>query len=254
MSEYERLVELAAKGLAERDNHAMPKSVTTPEDFYEIMAGAALDAIGLRELLEEVEVARAQQDLTIPDEAPSGPLNADAPAARSDEPPDASLYAPNAPAATRSLWEDGAYYAGSQLEREPRKVEIIHFRRRWATTAEEHLNVVTAAVADLRKVLAVDAEMLFDVDADIASKVVVACGSLEGWLGGTRAPRGLAKAEGELGAAAGVYRNAAIVFGKLKDVEGYQRHTRSNACALLLGQGDDHVDAFVVAVEKKLSL
>ena len=31
VSDYEWLVELAAKGMAERDNHPMPKSVTTPE-------------------------------------------------------------------------------------------------------------------------------------------------------------------------------------------------------------------------------
>ena len=33
VSDYEWLVELAAKGMAERDNHPMPKSVTTPEAF-----------------------------------------------------------------------------------------------------------------------------------------------------------------------------------------------------------------------------
>ena len=65
--DYEWLVELAAKGLAERDNHPMPKSVTTPEAFYEVMARAALDAIGLPALLERV--ARAERKLRITDEA-----------------------------------------------------------------------------------------------------------------------------------------------------------------------------------------
>jgi len=65
--DYEWLVELAAKGLAERDNHPMPKSVTTPEAFYEVMARAALDAIGLSALLERV--ARAERKLRITDEA-----------------------------------------------------------------------------------------------------------------------------------------------------------------------------------------
>jgi hypothetical protein len=65
--DYEWLVELAAKGLAERDNHAMPKSVTTPEAFYEVMARAALDAIGLPALLERV--ARAERKLRTTDEA-----------------------------------------------------------------------------------------------------------------------------------------------------------------------------------------
>ena len=65
--DYEWLVELAAKGLAERDNHPMPKSVTTPEAFYEVMARAALDAIGLPALLERV--ARAERKLRTTDEA-----------------------------------------------------------------------------------------------------------------------------------------------------------------------------------------
>jgi hypothetical protein len=61
VSDYELQVQLAAKGMAERDNRPMPKSVTTPEDFYQIMAAAALDAIGFRDLLERV--ARAERNL-----------------------------------------------------------------------------------------------------------------------------------------------------------------------------------------------
>jgi hypothetical protein len=67
VSDYEWLVELAAKGLAERDNHPMPKSVTTPDAFYEVMARAAHDAIGLPALLERV--ARAEQNIEITQEA-----------------------------------------------------------------------------------------------------------------------------------------------------------------------------------------
>ena len=61
MSDYEWQVQLAAKALRERDNHPVPKSVTTPEAFYEVMAGAALDGIDLRALLERV--ARAEREL-----------------------------------------------------------------------------------------------------------------------------------------------------------------------------------------------
>ena len=57
VSDYEWHVELAAKGLAQRDRHPMPPSVTTPEGFYEVMAGAALDATGLLDLLERVALA-----------------------------------------------------------------------------------------------------------------------------------------------------------------------------------------------------
>ena len=61
VADYEWLVQLAAKGLRERDNFPMPKSVTTPEGFYEVMAAAALDGIDLRALLERL--ARAEQEL-----------------------------------------------------------------------------------------------------------------------------------------------------------------------------------------------
>ena len=61
MSDYESQVELAAKGLHERDNYPMPESVTTPEAFYEVTAGASLDAIDLRALPERV--ARAEGEL-----------------------------------------------------------------------------------------------------------------------------------------------------------------------------------------------
>jgi hypothetical protein len=54
VSDFEWQVELAAKGLRERDQYPMPKSVTTPEAFYEVMAGAALEAIDLPALLDRL--------------------------------------------------------------------------------------------------------------------------------------------------------------------------------------------------------
>lgn len=68
-SDYEWHVEVAAKGLAQRDKYPMPPWVTTREEFYEFMAGAALDATGLRDLLERI--ARAERNL----EAIQGALN-----------------------------------------------------------------------------------------------------------------------------------------------------------------------------------
>ena len=67
MSDYEWQVKLAAKGLAERDNHPMPKSATTPAAFYEVMAAAALEAIDLPALLDRL--TRAERDLEIMREA-----------------------------------------------------------------------------------------------------------------------------------------------------------------------------------------
>ena len=57
-------MKLAAHGMAGRDNYPMPKSVTTPEMFYEVMAGAALDAIDFRALLGHLERANQQLQIT----------------------------------------------------------------------------------------------------------------------------------------------------------------------------------------------
>ena len=71
--DYEWLVDLAAKGLAERDDHPMPTSVTTPKALNQVMGRAALDAIGLPALLERV--ARAERKLRISDEALKRAMN-----------------------------------------------------------------------------------------------------------------------------------------------------------------------------------
>jgi hypothetical protein len=63
VSDYEWQVALAAKGMAERDNYPMPPTVTTPKAFYEMMAGAALDAIDLRALTERL--AQAERELEV---------------------------------------------------------------------------------------------------------------------------------------------------------------------------------------------
>jgi hypothetical protein len=125
-------------------------------------------------------------------------------------------------------------------------------RRIWASTAEEHLAAVTQAVQRLLQAFQTERERPRETDEAVASQVVAACSSLIGWLRSSHAPRGFAKAGGELGAAAGVYRNAAVAFKSLVDVDGDQREARSNACATLLEQGDHHVDVFLAALAKKL--
>jgi hypothetical protein len=238
VSDYEWLVELAAKGLAERDNHLMPKSVTTPEAFYKVMARAALDAAGLQALLEDL--ARAEQELNRADEGPTLPMKADSATMLLEQP---SAMAP------RNGHGNVELDAQNRRDRGKRKADNARLRREWATTAEDRLAIVTDAVERLRKVF----EIAWEIpSAEVASEVVAGCDSLAGWLNSTRVPRGLGKAEGEIGAAAGVYRNAAIVYLNLEDVDGYRRSARSNACARLLEQGDYHVETFVVALAKRL--
>jgi hypothetical protein len=128
MSDYEWLVELAAKGMAERDNHPMPKSVTTPEAFYEVMARAALDAMGLQTLLEEL--ARAEQEVKNADEKSGLALNADA-TTLSEEPSVSPDYALEVPPVTRMGYENGAVDKESRGERGTRKADNACLRRRY---------------------------------------------------------------------------------------------------------------------------
>jgi hypothetical protein len=134
----------------------------------------------------------------------------------------------------------------------PRSSEPEAARRKWASLALEYLSAVTEAVDHLREAFRTERERPSETNEAVASQVVSACGELSSWLRSSHAPRGFAKAGGELGAAAGVYRNAAVAFKSLADAEGKQRLARSNACATLLEQGDHHVDVFVAAVAKKL--
>ena len=124
-------------------------------------------------------------------------------------------------------------------------------RRQWASTAQDYLVAVTQAVDNLRGVFLAERETSSEAEEAVASQVVSACTNLNEWLRSGHAPRGFAKAGGELGAAAGVYRNAAVAFKSLRDVDGEARG-QSYACATLLEQGDHHVQTFVAALAKKL--
>jgi hypothetical protein len=188
----------------------------------------------------------------IAEEAPTQAVNAETATTPHNKPPVSTEDTLTEPSATHNGWEDGVLAAKSRDERATRKAENIRLRRKWAKAAEKRLAVVTAAVKRLRKVLDLERETPSDALAEIASDVLASCESLAEWLGGTGGPRGFAKAEGELGAAAGVYLNAAVAARRLEEVDGDKRLARSNACAMLLAQGDHHVDSFEAVVVKKL--
>jgi len=126
VSDYEWLVELAAKGMAERDNHPMPRSVTTPGAFYEIMARAALDAIGVQTLLDEL--AQAEQELKRADEGSDLAVHADSATTLPEEPSDSSEYVLNVPPVTRIGYENGALDTPNRREQGTRKAENAHLR------------------------------------------------------------------------------------------------------------------------------
>ena len=129
--------------------------------------------------------------------------------------------------------------------------ELEATRREWAAAALDHLAAVTEAVDALRTAF----DTLGDEQtppSDDADGVVEACIGLATWLDAFKAPRGLGKAGGELGAAAGVFRNAAFTYRSLGDADDEARLARLTACAMMLEQGDGHVDAFRALVAKKV--
>lgn len=118
----------------------------------------------------------------------------------------------------------------------------------WLIAAQSHLAPLIGAVAELKRALAVEGLNASGLAAELGSNVVAAGDALLKWLGRSEAPEPLRTAEGELAAAAGVYRNAASLFRSLPDADSEHRAARLNACTLTLNQGDHHVEAFANTV------
>jgi hypothetical protein len=134
----------------------------------------------------------------------------------------------------------------------PEIVDPKMAQRRWAECAQERLEALTDAVGDLRVAFDTPDASEAASGARLKSAVTDACFAITEWLNSSHAPRGLRKAEGELAATAGVYRNAAVAFGSLSDAESDQFEARYKACAKLLQQGDHHVEICLPLLRKKL--
>ena len=66
---------------------------------------------------------------------------------------------------------------------------------------------ITEPVERLRRVCEIGVNAQPETTQNVASEVISACCGLAQWLNASHAPRGFEKAEAEIGAAAGVYRN-----------------------------------------------
>lgn len=121
-------------------------------------------------------------------------------------------------------------------------------RRRWAASAETHLAGVADAARRLRRAFEAGADTQLVDGSDPAASIQDACAVLVGWLATSPAPRGLRRAGAELGAAAGVYRNAAVAFRGVAEREAGSTEALRAACSSMLDQGDHHVAAFASLV------
>ncbi len=126
-------------------------------------------------------------------------------------------------------------------------------KRQWLDGALEQVRPLIASAALLRSALDQAPTASVGQNDTQSAKVLAAATSLLRWLEAPRAPRGLRKAEAELGATAGVYRNAAVAFASLADARPDQKTARRAACVKLLDQGDHHADLFMTILDKKRS-
>ena len=127
-------------------------------------------------------------------------------------------------------------------------------RRRWAASAQERLGTLMHAVRTLRQAFEGGFEEELGAVADPAEGVLVSCDQMASWLAASKAPRGLGKAEGELGAVAGVYRHAAFTYRSLGAAGEDARPARLAACAKALEAGDDLVAAFLASLARKVPI
>ena len=116
---------------------------------------------------------------------------------------------------------------------------------KWVVAARRRLKPAKRHAARLKMAFHAGAHK----SPDPASELIQACADLVGWLHDTPAPAGLERAEAELGAAAGVFRNAAFAFRNLEKGGSDRRTARSEACKAMLEQGEHHLDAFLALVD-----
>ncbi len=124
-------------------------------------------------------------------------------------------------------------------------------KRQWVDGAVERLETLTKAALPLRRAFESGTRVDLDDSEPLSSSVLAASAALMQWLELSRAPRGLRGAEAEMGATAGVYRNAAVAFSSLADADSDQHAARCGACLKLLDQGEHHLELFFSILHKK---
>ena len=119
-------------------------------------------------------------------------------------------------------------------------------QKRWIEAAERRLGPVVFASLRVRVALDVAraSGTLDDPLEDAGAPLLAAAADLLAWLQRAATPEGLEAAVAELQAAAGVYRNAAVVYPGVPDLDGESREARTSACDAMLKQGEHHVEMF----------
>jgi len=122
-------------------------------------------------------------------------------------------------------------------------------RREWAAAAHTRLGPVLGAASRLRLAFDTATDPSPVSAGDPAAELIAACADLLQWLHDSPAPSGHGQAAAELGAAAGVFRNAAFAFRSLDEAGPDQHAARAEACASMLVQGEHHINTFLAETE-----
>ena len=115
---------------------------------------------------------------------------------------------------------------------------------RWAAAAQPRIDAMVGAAAVLRTAFDARGDIAPDTDAELGSRLLATCDDLHQWLQNSPAPDDYREAHAELGAAIGVFRNAAFAFRSLPGAAPDRLAARSQGCELMLDQGNEHIQAF----------
>ncbi len=117
----------------------------------------------------------------------------------------------------------------------------------WSVAALDRLEPVVTASLRVRSGFTHGGDAA-EAATDLAAELLAACIALRSWLDEAPAPRDEEEAEAELLAAAGVFKNAALLFRNLDEAEAERRAARFAACESMLIQGAHHIDEFLAAI------
>jgi hypothetical protein len=116
-------------------------------------------------------------------------------------------------------------------------------QKRWVEAAENRLEPIVLAALRVHVALDVGRDSGTYLK-EASTPLLTATVGLVSWLRQGTAPSGLGDAVAELHAAAGVYRNAAVVYPEAPELDAASTDARANACDAMLVQGEHHVAMF----------
>jgi hypothetical protein len=112
----------------------------------------------------------------------------------------------------------------------------------WGSEARRRLQPVFDPATSMRVAIDTDTGPQM-ANGDPGSDLIAVCADVLRWFQNSPPPRGYEEAAAELGAALGVFRNAAFGFRSLAGASPNRYATRAQGCKAMLDQGEQHTHA-----------